>query len=82
MNGQKEILIRRGPNHVRSGQKLPRQDGSLTKQVRTGNLKGDDGEDEVFGQRFGTAQLGYLGPSVAVRHTMSFERFCAPQGVL
>lgn len=81
MNSQKEILICRGPNHVRSDQKLPRKNRGITKQVRTGNLEGDDGENKVFGQWFGAAQLGYLGRSANAQQNPSFGMVCAPRDV-
>jgi len=60
MNRQKQILIRSRANYIRGEEERPGEEGGGAEEVGGEDLEGDNEEDEVFGQGFGTAEFCYL----------------------
>lgn len=61
MNGQKQVLVGRGANHVGNAPELERPERRRGEVAGEGDLEGDDGSDEIFGKGLGAAELGDLG---------------------
>lgn len=60
MDCQEEVLVGGGSDEVCCGQEPPVEDGGVAKEVCTGDLSGNDAENNIFGERFRTAKLGDL----------------------
>lgn len=60
MDGKEEVLVGGGSDQIRGCNKAPGQHRGVAEQVRAAYLERDDAQDDIFGYRFGTAELGYL----------------------
>ncbi len=61
MDGEEEVLVGRGANHVCDGPELEGPEGRRLQVDGERDLEGDDAKDDVFGERLGTAELCDLG---------------------
>jgi len=55
VNSEEEVLVRRCADYVGCEEEGPGEWRCVAERVGAGDLESDDGEDEVFGQRFGAA---------------------------
>ena len=60
MNGEEEVLVCSGSNHICRCEKFPGEHGGVAKQVRAADLKGDDAQNDIFSQGLWSAELGHL----------------------
>lgn len=60
MNCQEEVLVGGGSDEVCRGQESPVKDRGVAKEVCTGDLSGNDAENNIFGERFRTTKLSDL----------------------
>lgn len=60
MDRHEQVLVCRGADQVRGGQKLPRQHRRIPEEVGAGNLHQDDAEDDILCDWFGAAEFCYL----------------------
>lgn len=60
VDGQEQVLVCSGSNHVGCSQELPVEDRGVAEQVGTEELDGYDEEDNPFCKRLGAAQLRNL----------------------
>ena len=78
MNGEEEVLVGRGANYVGNGPELERPKGRRLQVDGQRHLEGYDAGDDVFGERFGAAELCDLG-SVSIllwREAMALAQSC------
>jgi hypothetical protein len=54
VDGEEQVLVRGGPDHVCGKKKFPREHRGIAKQISAANLKRDDGENKVFREWFRT----------------------------
>lgn len=60
VDGEEEVLVRGGSDHVCSREKSPVEHGRVAEQVGAEDLKGDDAQNDIFGQGLWSAELGNL----------------------
>lgn len=60
MDGQKQVLVRSGSNHIGRGQELPVENRGVAEQIGTGELDRDDKKDNPFCERLGATKLRNL----------------------
>lgn len=60
VNSEKQVLVGGRAKDVGYSPELPREEGCRLEHPREEDLEGDDAEDDPFGKRFGTAELGDL----------------------
>lgn len=64
MDGEEEILVRRGTDNVCGQEEFPGEEGSVPESVGAEDLQSDDEENDVFGQWLWPAKLRYLVKTV------------------
>lgn len=60
MDREEQVLVGSGAEDVGDGPELEGPERSLVEVVGESELKSDDASDDIFGQGFGTAELGNL----------------------
>lgn len=60
VDGEEEVLVRGGSDHVCSCEKFPVEHGGVAEQVGAEDLEGDNAENDIFGQGLWSAELGNL----------------------
>jgi len=63
MNSQKKVLVRSCSNNICHKKELAREYRGRLQDICAENLQGNHGEDDIFGQRFWTAEFDNLGSS-------------------
>ena len=69
VDGEEQVLVRGGADHVRGEQEGRREDRRVAQEDGAEDLQGDDAEHEVLGQRLGAAELEDLGGGRRVRRS-------------
>lgn len=60
VDSQEQVLVAGSPDHIRGGEEAPGEHGALAEEKGTGDLEEDDAQNDIFGERFGTAEFCYL----------------------
>lgn len=73
MDSQEEVLVGGSSDHVCCSEELPVKHGRIAEKVCTGELERDDAENDIFGERFRTAELRDL----AINRSVNKVQGCA-----
>lgn len=60
MNGEEEVLVGGGADHVGDEPELEGEEGRIAEVPCAGDLEGDDADDDVLCEGLGAAELGDL----------------------